>query len=207
MSDKSATVPCRDFNGRTCIQVSRDNGRIKYIPLDVGEGLRVLQASSAEFDNRYKPMVNYPVERAVQLYLGYARDIGITKEALEFLGQTVDIPNRESIMATMEKRQGAANAAKEKRATTRREINGAAEPAKAGRRAVDPVVKPTKHTGEKRESAAQLFQDLIMAGKLTDEKIFAKVQEKFGLDDSKRGYVKWYRSHLRKQGKNPPEAK
>ena len=29
----------------------------------------------------------------------------------------------------------------------------------------------------------------------------------FGLDEKKRGYVKWYRNHLKKQGQNPPEAK
>jgi len=84
--------------------------------------------------------------------------------------------------------------------------------AKAGRRAIDPVVKtkpaekPAK-TGEKKMSAAQMFQDLIMAGKLTDDQIFEKVQAEFGLDEKKRGYVKWYRNHLKKQGQNPPEAK
>ena len=56
-------------------------------------------------------------------------------------------------------------------------------------------------------SAAQMFQDLIMAGKLTDDQIFEKVQAEFGLDEKKRGYVKWYRNHLKKQGQNPPEAK
>jgi len=52
-----------------------------------------------------------------------------------------------------------------------------------------------------------MFQDLIMAGKLTDDQIFEKVQAEFGLDEKKRGYVKWYRNHLKKQGANPPEAK
>jgi Golgi nucleoside diphosphatase len=81
---------------------------------------------------------------------------------------------------------------------------------KAGRRAVDPVVKPAAKPAkavEKKPSAAQMFQDLIMAGKLTDDQIFEKVQAEFGLDEKKRGYVKWYRNHLKKQGANPPEAK
>ena len=92
---------------------------------------------------------------------------------------------------------------------------------KAGRRATDPEVKapkakvvkpaakPTKSAkpGEKKPSAAQMFQDLIMAGKLTDDQIFEKVQAEFGLDEKKRGYVKWYRNHLKKQGQNPPEPK
>ena len=70
--------------------------------------------------------------------------------------------------------------------------------------------KPTekKPTEKKpRESAARLFQDLIMEGKLTDDQIFKRVQEKFGLDDSKRSYVAWYRNHLKKQGQTVPAAK
>lgn len=69
--------------------------------------------------------------------------------------------------------------------------------------------KSRKASGEKapRESAAQMFQDLIMAGNLTDDKIFAKVQDKFKLDDKKRSYVAWYRNKLKKDGKKPPEAK
>lgn len=58
-----------------------------------------------------------------------------------------------------------------------------------------------------RESAAQMFQDLIMAGNLTDDKIFEKVQAKFGLSDDKRSYVAWYRNKLKKDGKKPPAAK
>lgn len=64
-----------------------------------------------------------------------------------------------------------------------------------------------KEPGAKRESAAQMFQDLIMAGNLTDDKIFAKVKDKFKLDDKKRSYVAWYRNKLVKDGKKPPAAK
>jgi hypothetical protein len=58
-----------------------------------------------------------------------------------------------------------------------------------------------------RESAAQMFKDLIMAGKQTDDQIFAAVKKKFGLDDKKRSYVAWYRNALVKDGKKPPAAK
>ena len=211
-----AIVPCHDHQRRTCIQVGRVNGHVKYIPLDVGVGLEVQTMSADVFDQRYQPMVNYPVEKACQLYLSYSQNIGATKEALDFLGQVVNVSKQEFEMATAKKTAAPAD---EKRATPRRATNGKPEPAKAGRRAVDPVVTPPKgkatkpvkapaeKTGEKRESAAQMFQDLIMAGKLTDDQIFEKVQEKFGLDEKKRGYVKWYRNHLKKQGKNPPEPK
>lgn len=62
-------------------------------------------------------------------------------------------------------------------------------------------------SGEARETAAALFCSLIMAGNLTDDKIFAKVKEKFGLDDKKRSYIAWYRNKLSKDGKKPPVAK
>lgn len=60
---------------------------------------------------------------------------------------------------------------------------------------------------ERKPSAASRFKELIMAGKLTDDKIFEAVQKEFGLDDSKRSYVAWYRNQLRKDGQNPPDAR
>lgn len=206
-----AIVPCHDHQRRTCIQVERVNGHVKYIPLDVGVGLEVQTMGADVFDQRYTPMVNYPVEKACQLYLGYSQNIGASKEALDHLGRIINVSKQEFEMATTKKAAAAAQKpAEEKRTSARRATNGTPEPVKAGRRGTDPVVKTPKQPaakGEKKESAAQMFQDLIMAGKLTDDQIFAKVQEKFGLDEKKRGYVKWYRNHLKKQGKNPPEPK
>lgn len=214
MASKKPTpgiIPCYDRQRRTCIQVERTGTHVKYIPLDVNEGLQVLTATANEFDQRYEPMVNYPAEKACQLFLNYSQTIGATKEALGYLGQIVNVSKQEADMATTKK-----TAATEKAAATKTAAKKAApvtKPAKtvevkAGRRAVDPVVKvPAKKTGEKKMSAAQMFQDLIMQGKLTDDQIFEKVQAQFGLDEKKRGYVKWYRNHLKKQGANPPEAK
>lgn len=213
MASKKPTpgiIPCYDRQRRTCVQVERTGTHVKYIPLDVNEGLQVLTATANEFDQRYEPMVNYPAEKACQLFLNYSQTIGATKEALGYLGQIVNVSKQEADMATTKK-----TAATEKAAATKTAAKKAApaKPAKtvevkAGRRAVDPVVKvPAKKTGEKKMSAAQMFQDLIMQGKLTDDQIFEKVQAQFGLDEKKRGYVKWYRNHLKKQGANPPEAK
>lgn len=213
MASKKPTpgiIPCYDRQRRTCVQVERTGTHVKYIPLDVNEGLQVLTAAANEFDQRYEPMVNYPAEKACQLFLNYSQTIGATKEALGYLGQIVNVSKQEADMATTKK-----TAATEKAAATKTAAKKAAPAkpaktveAKAGRRAVDPVVKvPAKKTGEKKMSAAQMFQDLIMQGKLTDDQIFEKVQAQFGLDEKKRGYVKWYRNHLKKQGANPPEAK
>lgn len=209
MASKKPTpgiIPCYDRQRRTCIQVERTGTHVKYIPLDVNKGLQVLTATANEFDQRYEPMVNYPAEKACQLFLNYSQTIGATKEALGYLGQIVNVSKQEADMATTKK-----TAATEKAAATKTAAKKAA-PAKpaaksAPAKTAKPAAKPAAKTGEKKMSAAQMFQDLIMQGKLTDDQIFEKVQAQFGLDEKKRGYTKWYRNHLKKQGMNPPEAK
>jgi hypothetical protein len=208
----SAVMPCHDHNRRTCIQVERSAGLVKFIPLDIILGLEVHSTSADSFDQRFTPMEGYPVEKACQLFVNYSQTLGATKEAMDYLGQVINVSKQELEMATTKKqivaeKPAAAKAVKPvaKKAAAKPEVH-------AGRRAIDPVVKakpaakPAK-AGEKKTSAAQLFQDLIMAAKLTDDQIFEKVQAEFGLDEKKRGYVKWYRNHLKKQGQNPPEAK
>lgn len=206
--DVPVITPCHDHEWRTCLQVAREAGQVSYIPLDVAAGLCVLTATAEEFDRRYRPMVNYPAAKAAQLYLGYSQTIGATPEALEHLGRTITITKEEIQMAT--KKATAKTTAK---AAVKKTVAEKVAPAKKSTAKGKTVAaKPAKTaapvaTGAKKETAAQLFQDLIMEGKLTDAQIFAKVQDKFGLDEKKRGYVKWYRSHLAKQGKNPPAEK
>jgi len=209
----SAIMPCHDHNRRTCIQVERSAGLVKFIPLDIILGLEVHSTSADSFDQRFTPMEGYPVEKACQLFANYSQTLGATKEAMGYLGQIINVSKQELEMATTKKQTVAEKPAAAK-AVKPVAKKAAAKPTEvhAGRRAIDPVVKtkpaekPAK-TGEKKMSAAQMFQDLIMAGKLTDDQIFEKVQAEFGLDEKKRGYVKWYRNHLKKQGQNPPEAK
>lgn len=200
-----AIVPCYDRQRRTCIQVERSAGLVKFIPLDVSLGLEVHSTSTDSFDQRFTPMEGYPVDKACQLFVNYSQTLGATKEAMEYLGQVINISKQELEMATTKKQttveKSATKTATKKAAPVKtvKTEKPAAKPAK-------PVAKPAK-AGEKKMSAAQMFQDLIMAGKLTDDQIFEKVQAEFGLDEKKRGYVKWYRNHLKKSGSNPPEAK
>ena len=97
--------------------------------------------------------------------------------------------------------------------STRKAMAKAAESKSAKAKTTEPkpakakVAKPKADPAEKKVSAAQLFKDLIMEGKLTDNQIFDRVSDQFGLDEKKRGYVKWYRNHLKKSGSNPPAAK
>lgn len=202
-------MPCHDHNRRTCIQVERSAGLVKFIPLDIILGLEVHSTSADSFDQRFTPMEGYPVEKACQLFVNYSQTLGATKEAMEYLGQVINVSKQELEMATAKKQTTAEKPAATKAAKPAAKKAAPVKTAKAEKpaaKAAKPAAKPAK-AGEKKMSAAQMFQDLIMAGKLTDDQIFEKVQAEFGLDEKKRGYVKWYRNHLKKQGQNPPEAK
>jgi len=196
-------APYWDRERRTCIVVHRTDDLVKYIPLEVAIGLEVLQMKAKEFDQKFSLMVNYSAEKACRLYTDYAQTIGATKEALDFLGKLIEITEKEYKMATTKKNAAAVKSVPTKKASAAPKEAKASSPAKE-----KPVAtaKPAKSAG-KKPSAAQMFQDLIMEGKLTDDQIFEKVQAEFGLDEKKRAYVKWYRNNLRKQGKTPPDAK
>jgi hypothetical protein len=200
-------VPCYDRQRRTCIEVARVAGQVKFIPLDITEGLQVHLTSAESFDQRYQPMVNYPIEKAAQLYLGYSQTIGATKEALDYLGQVINVSDEEMKMATTKKTVAAAAAEK----TTAKPVQAAkptkAKPVQAAKPVAAKSTKAKPVATEKKPSAAQLFKDLIMAGKLTDDQIFERVKNEFGLESNKRAYVNWYRNNLKKQGLNPPEPK
>ncbi len=201
---KNSYLVCRDHNGRTCIKLEETQGLVKYVPM-ADLGFNVETTSVESFAQRYKPMSNYPIDKACQLYLGYCVTLGATDEVLDYLQAKVTITQEDREMAkavasSREKTSGAKVASETK------------SPAKPKRKAAPkataekPAKKATKSVGEYR-SAAQMFQALIMAGQHTDDEIFGQVQQAFDLDDKKRGYVKWYRNNLKKKGENPPEAK
>ena len=217
ISEKSelAVVPCRDHQSRTCIQVMRGNEFVKFIPLNVTLGLQIQEMEVTEFDQLYQPMVNYPAERACKLYLEYSLTIGASKEVLDHLSQIINVSKQECEMA-IAKQQKTISQLEDKRAAKKQNkvvsstTSEVAEPAET--KSVLPQAKAkakvkgssVKEPTTKMPSAAQRFKDLIMGGGLTDNQIFEKVQIEFGLDEKKRGYVKWYRNHLKKSGLVPP---
>lgn len=153
------------------------------------------------FDQVFTQMVNYPAEKAARLYVSYARQIGASKAALEALGQLTTVTKEDTTMATAKK------ATKANNPTVKPAAKG--EPATKAAKTPKPAAAEGKTTGPKPvrgPSAAQRFQELIREGKWTDDQIFAKVQEEFGLDDKKRSYVNWYRNYMRKSGETVPNA-
>jgi hypothetical protein len=196
---------CRDFNSRTCIEVSRIDGVVSYIPLDIENGFHVLESSESSFDLVFKPIDGYAVKKACELYFKWAISLGASKEALDFFKSNISLSNEDYQMALAKATKKAAEkkpAAKKSTTTTKKAVEVKKAPAK---KPVATVAKkaPTK-TGDKKPSAASRFMELIMAGKLSDDGIFATVQKEFDLDDSKRSYVGWYRAKLKKDGRNPP---
>ena len=200
---------CADGGRHTCIEVSRTEGVVKYIPLDI-LGFELLEMGADKFDAEYSQLADYPVEKAAKLYAEYAADVGGSLEAMQALASLTTLTPQEIEMATTKKAAKPAAPAKTTKAAPAKKT---AAPAKAAATKAAPAKKTAApkasaaESGEKKPSAAQMFKDLIMEGKKTDDQIFAAVQKAFGLDDNKRGYVKWYRNDLDKKGMNPPAAK
>lgn len=66
-----------------------------------------------------------------------------------------------------------------------------------------PAAATQKNTGSiktGKQSAAQMFRDLILSGGYDDDQIFKMVQKEYGLDDGKRNYVAYYRRELKQKG-------
>lgn len=207
-----------DHQRRTAILLKAEEGQATYIPLLI-EGFELNTMSQQEFNRQFYLMEDYPVEKAAKLYAGYAADLGGSLEAMQALASITTLSAKEIEMATAKKAAAAAKTTATKTAAAK----GKAAPAAKKATTAKPVpvkeakgkpvpaagkeAKAPKAAAEKKPSASQMFKDLIMAGKKTDDQIFAEVQKAFNLDDSKKSYVKWYRNDLTKKGMNPPAAK
>jgi len=168
---------------RTALELSRAHGVVTYIPHCL-EGFDLLQDDAKAFDQRYKPLADYPTGRCAALFVGYSQSLGATSDVMNALATLVSVTKEESEMAQ-----------KKKSVTVPKASTKSSKP------------KAEKTPGAPRgPSAASMFKELIMSGKLTDDQIFKKVQDTFKLDDKKRSYVAWYRNSLKKAGEKVPEA-
>lgn len=194
-----------DHQRRTCLLVS-DGEQVEYIPLDISDGFQVHSTTLASFSQRYTKMPDYPLDKAAQLYLNYALAVGATNEVIDHLSKIISVTDEDRKMATSKRAAAPAKPAKKE------VVEKPARKRRAKKTETAPIEKPArkrraKSTSTEYTSAAQMFQGLIMDGKLTDDEIFSQVQKAFGLDDKKRSYVTWYRNNLIKKGANPPEAR
>jgi hypothetical protein len=190
---------------RTCIVVNEDAAVVQYIRLNF-EGLEVEEMSAKQFGQTYHQLADYPIMKAAKLYGEYCLSLGATEEVLDILAPYVKFSEKDREMSTKKKAAKAASKPAAKQAEEKVKAVASAKPAKA-KKAAKTNGSAKKEAGKPRESAAQLFKDLIMQGDLTDKQIFARVKQKYELDDGKFGYVKWYRNALVKAGQKVPAAK
>lgn len=206
-----------NHNRRTCIVVSLTKAKVQYIPLSIQDGLTIRELPKEEFEKEYQLLEGYPMDRAAELYLNFGRHVGASHDVMDHLSKVITVTKRDIEVATTRQQNDSPEKTPTKKKTQsksqRRASGNTTSPPKP--KSTKPKAKSTPAKkkqpklmpkGQKAPSAAQRFRDLIMEGKLTDDEIFTKVQEEFGLDDNKRAYVKWYRNNLKKKGMNPPEA-
>ena len=175
-----------DSNRHTCIELGRSSNMVAYIPLSI-EGLDLQRMTEAEFDRTYKPLQDYPADRAAKLYTEFALESsGATQEAMQALAKLTTLTPKEIEMATAKK-------------STVKEPAAKAAPAKTTKPAAKAERAPRK-TADGKPSCAERFRELIVEGKLDDDAIFAKVQKEYGLDDDKRRYVSFYRFDCKRKG-------
>ncbi len=210
--------PYYDRQRHTVLKISASPDAVKFIPLDINEGLRVVQLSKKVFDDTYKPIPNYPAKKACEMFFEYSKTLGATKEVMEILSIFTTVTEGDIKLATERRKTDSplvpkSDAAKklskaEKPAVEKPTKLSKSDKAKPPAQVKQPATTKTKSLSSPKsgwKSAAEMFRGLIMEGKLTDEQIFEQVKEAFGVDDSKFFYVKAYRRDLQKAGMNPPE--
>ena len=176
---------------KTCIGLERRNGYVHVLILDMARGLITTTIAELHFDVEWRLADKSSVIRAAKIYAEYMRYLGASDEALTVLKQFTPLTPQEVLMAK----------------TKASERANPVVPASSAKGKALAKAAEKKQTGVKKETSKAMFIQLIMEGKLTDNQIFAKVKEKFGLPEKSRTHVSWYRSQLRADGKNPPPAK
>lgn len=194
---------------RTAIVSETTQDEVTYVALSE-YGLRMQTVSWERFNDYYR-QANFPTALAARIYQQVesfypaaraAPFNGVLKVLMTSTHDEV-LPmakNSAAVKATNDMDIEASESAKGKKTTAKKVVaEGVKKSVKEGK---DVAPKAAKAV----DSAAGMFKTLIMEGKLTNDQIFKKVADKFNLDDSKKGYVKWYRNYLSKKGQNPPAA-
>ena len=178
---------------QTVIALEHDDTAVLCLRISMTDGLHLERISVPRFEKEFRPREIEGLEQAARTYTEFTRYLGATDDALARLQSIISLTAEEVAMAK-------ARADERKQATTEKAVK-----AKAKSAAKKPVAAKSDDKKERKVPSSQVFMALIMEGKLTDDEIFAKVQDQYGLDDKRRSYVGYYRQHLKKKlGKNPP---
>lgn len=215
-----------DRQRRTCIVVEADDSDVSLVKLDTSAGLRISYMPVDLFEDTYSEVAGYPIHKAIEQYSEFARYCGATQDVVNAFNGILDSEEKNGVdvKLTRLKLQQVklldGKAAKTPSAASADDTPpwddepsmDNPKPTKKGKTAMArqpkasvkvPSNSATSNTGsikQPRRTAASAFKDLILTGQYSDDEIFATVQKEFGLDDSKRSYVAYYRRELKNKG-------
>ncbi|MBU6231502.1 hypothetical protein KGP36_02435 [Patescibacteria group bacterium] len=177
-------VVCKDIHGRVCLQVHRPDGNtVLYLRHDPSEPLTVKKMREKDFDDRFRPVPDYPAKRCADLYMGYSVHQGATAEAVRYL-KTVT-----SISSSLEE------------ALTARAMG--TPPEGGGEEAEDgaPRRAPVPRAGAGTTGSGAFICEKLLEGKLTHEQIVAEVLKRFPGRRTTIKDVRWNLSKLVREGR------
>lgn len=215
-----------DRQRRTCIVVESDKSDVSLVKLDTSAGLRISLMPVDLFEDTYSEVAGYPIHKAIEQYSEFARYCGAEKYVLDAFNSILDAEEKKGIdvkLTRLKLQQVKLLDGKAAKAPSAAPADDTPpwddEPSmdnpkqtKKGKTAMArqpkasvkvPSNSATSNTGsikQPRRTAASAFKDLILTGQYSDDEIFATVQKEFGLDDSKRSYVAYYRRELKNKG-------
>lgn len=177
-----------DEHGRiACAKVQGTS--VEYVRLMRGASLIIEERSTSEFLAEFDKKLDYPVSKAALILANYARVIGASAAALEFLGITDK--------ALIEE------AASKFRSPTEEQLKAKprkkAEPKESTKRAVE-------WQGVTYASMADLIRRMLEEGE-DDDTIFEAMQGAFNAPASRRSYIDYYRKQMAEKDSTPTKRK
>lgn len=215
-----------DRQRRTCIVVEADDSDVSLVKLDTAAGLRISFMPVDLFEDTYSEVAGHPIHKAIEQYSEFARYCGAEKRVLDAFNSILDSEEKNGVDVSLTRLKlqqvklldgKAAKTPSDASAddtppwddepgvdNSKQTKKGKTVMARQPKAAVKvPSNSATTNTGsikQPRRTAASAFKDLILTGQYSDDEIFATVQKEFGLDDSKRSYVAYYRRELKNKG-------
>lgn len=221
------TATYQDHQRRTCIVVDADNEDYSLVKLDTSLGLRISTMPVDQFEDAFTEIEGYPIHKAIEQYSEFARYCGATQDVVGKFNYILDAEEKKGVDVKLTRlKLQQVKLLDGKAAKTQSDASADdtppwnddepsvdnPKPTKKGKTAMArqpktavkvPSSSATTNTGsikQPRRTAASAFKDLILTGQYSDDEIFATVQKEFGLDDSKRSYVAYYRRELKNKG-------
>ena len=178
--DEHGRIACAKVQGTT----------VDYVRLLRGASLIIESRGVETFLSEFDKKEDYPVDKAALILGNYAKVIGASAAALEFLGITDKILIDEAVNKYVAPSEESLKAKPRKKT----------EPKETNTRAVE-------WGGEKYTSMADMIRKMLAAGE-DDDAIFEAMKGAYNAPESKRNYIDYYRKQLEKDnGKKGKETR